>query len=224
VKEQLVLGQFAVLDRPPWASAPLTALDLEGTGAQNRDYEAILEIAVVPLAGGRPDMAAAWESLVNPERPIPRRPWISPGLTDCVLAGAPSAAEVAPRLRAMVEGRYLVGHNIGVDARLLRRRRPDVRPAGLVDTLRLARQVDGTAPKSLGALVERHALADEPARLVPGGRPHRALFDAVAAALLLTALVRQRWERPPSLRVLLAAASPPDGSAAAGADDQPGLW
>jgi DNA polymerase III epsilon subunit-like protein len=212
-----------VLDQP-WTSAPLAALDLEGTGAQDRDAEAILEIAVVPLTGGLPDMASAWESLINPERPVPRRPWISPGLTDGVLAGAPSAAEVAPRLRSMVEGRYLVGHNIGVDARLLRRRHPDVRPAGLVDTLRLARQVDGTAPKSLGALVDQHALADKLARLVPGGQPHRALFDTVAAALLLAALVQQRWERPPSLGDLLAAASPKNDPAGLGADDQPGLW
>jgi hypothetical protein len=31
-----------------WAQAHLTALDLEGTGAQDHDHEAILEIAVTP--------------------------------------------------------------------------------------------------------------------------------------------------------------------------------
>jgi hypothetical protein len=43
-----------------WTTAPLAALDLEGSGAQDHDNEAILEIAVVPLAAGQPDTAAAY--------------------------------------------------------------------------------------------------------------------------------------------------------------------
>ena len=42
-----------------WSAAPLVALDLEGSGAQDRDDEAILEIAIVPIAGGQPDIAAS---------------------------------------------------------------------------------------------------------------------------------------------------------------------
>ena len=41
-----------------WTTAPLVALDLEGSGAQDRDNEAILEIAVVPITAGQPDTAA----------------------------------------------------------------------------------------------------------------------------------------------------------------------
>jgi DNA polymerase III subunit epsilon len=37
-----------------WITAPLVTLDLEGSGAQDRDNEAVLEIAVVPLTDGRP--------------------------------------------------------------------------------------------------------------------------------------------------------------------------
>jgi hypothetical protein len=36
-----------------WNDAPLVALDLEGSGAQDHDDEAILEIAVVPIISGR---------------------------------------------------------------------------------------------------------------------------------------------------------------------------
>ena len=63
-----------------WSTTPLVALDLEGSGAQDRD-EAILEIAIVPLTAGQPDIAGAYSTLINPGRKIPRRPWISPGLT-----------------------------------------------------------------------------------------------------------------------------------------------
>ncbi|GAA3752331.1 3'-5' exonuclease family protein [Salinactinospora qingdaonensis] len=73
----------------PWTEAALIALDLEGTGAQDRENEAILEIATVPLAGGLPAMDEAYETLINPGRPVPRRPWISPGLTNAVLRQAP---------------------------------------------------------------------------------------------------------------------------------------
>ncbi|WP_236700666.1 3'-5' exonuclease [Allosalinactinospora lopnorensis] len=65
----------------PWTDAVLVVLDLEGTGAQDREHEAILEIATVPLAGGLPDMSRCYETLISPGRPAPRRPWISPGLT-----------------------------------------------------------------------------------------------------------------------------------------------
>lgn len=44
------------------------ALDLEGTGPQDGEDEAILEIAVVPLTGGQPDAAAAYSTLINPRR------------------------------------------------------------------------------------------------------------------------------------------------------------
>lgn len=71
----------------PWTDAPLVALDLEGSGAQDDD-EAILEIAVVPITGGRPSLDDAYTTLINPQRSIPRRPWISPGLTNRTLAEA----------------------------------------------------------------------------------------------------------------------------------------
>ena len=72
------------------------ALDLEGSGAQDHDDEAILEIAIVPIIGGRPDTPAAYTTLINPGRTIPRRPWISPGLTTAVLATAPARPTSCP--------------------------------------------------------------------------------------------------------------------------------
>src|SRR5689334_3064339 len=72
----------------PWTHAPLVVIDLEGTGAQDGDAEAILEIAAVRLLNGRPDTGTAYTTLINPERPVPARPWISPGLTADVLATA----------------------------------------------------------------------------------------------------------------------------------------
>lgn len=166
----------------------LVALDLEGSGAQDRDQEAILEIALVPLNGWQPDLTAAYHSLINPGRPIPRRPWLSPGLTTDVLSQAPSLAAVEPEIAHRINGKYLVGHNIWVDWRLLHRRCPSISPAGVIDTLRLARRVRPGVSNSLGALVKAYDLTSTVDQLAPGSVPHRALWDTIAAALLLPIL------------------------------------
>ena len=68
----------------PWHTANLVALDLEGSGAQERGDEQILEIAAIRLVDGEPDMATAYTTCVDPGRAIPAKPWISPGLSGLV--------------------------------------------------------------------------------------------------------------------------------------------
>lgn len=173
-----------------WKDAPLVALDLEGSGAQDRESEAILEIALVPIIGGQPSLADAYATLINPERPITHGPWISPGLTNQVLADAPILADVAPELTTRLEGKVIVGHNVGVDWRLLHRLCPDIHPDALIDTLKLARHVQTEIQRNgLTVLLERHQLADTVTKLAPDSQPHRALWDTVGAAVLLTALI-----------------------------------
>ncbi|GIL32059.1 3'-5' exonuclease [Actinocatenispora comari] len=189
---------------PTWAEAPLVAVDLEGTGSQDRDQEAILEIAVVPITGGRPVPCSAYSTLINPGRPVPRRPWISPGLNDTVLSSAPPLGDVEPRLAERLTGSWIVGHNIAVDWRLLHRCCLSIQPAGLLDTLKLARAEHPGVRTGMGltALLDRYELTRETAGAVPSGQPHRALWDAVAAALLLTALVGRHWPTSPTLAQL----------------------
>jgi DNA polymerase-3 subunit epsilon/exodeoxyribonuclease X len=173
----------------PWQQARLVALDLEGTGAQDHDDEGILEIAVVPLAGGQPDMPSAYCTLVSPGWPVPRRPWISPGLTTSAVAGAPAVADIEPELARRLNGTCIAGLNIGVDWRLLHRRCPSIRPAGLIDTLRLARAAHpGQKANNLTRLLDRYQLTQAVTELAKDSQPHRALWDATGAALLLGVL------------------------------------
>jgi DNA polymerase III subunit epsilon len=137
---------------------------------------------------------------------------LTPGLTSAVLATAPPLADVEPHLAGLLDGCWIVGHNVAVDWRLLHRRCPSVRPAGLIDTLRLARAAQPGVRSGLGptALLERRGLTAQVTRAVPHGRPHRALWDTVAAALLLASLVDDRWPRSvPSLAELAGTASLP---------------
>jgi DNA polymerase III subunit epsilon len=191
----------------PWTTASLVALDLEGSGAQDHDDEAILEIAIVPITAGLPDTAAAYTTLINPGQPIPRRRWISPGLTNAVLAAAPSPADVEPELTRRLNGQIIVGHNVGVDWRLLHRRHPAITPAALIDTLKLARHLKLSTSNSLTALTAQLGLGPQIEHLAPGSQPHRALWDTIAAALLLPALVARRWPKNAGLSEVLAIAA-----------------
>lgn len=193
----------------PWRAAPLVAIDLEGTGAQDGPDEAILEIAAVPLLGGVPDTATAYTTLVNPGRHVPAHHWISPGLTNNLLATAPQLTIVEPDLADRLNGKILVGHNIGVDWRLLHRRCPSVTPAALVDTYKLSRQLTTGTGRSLTVLLHALDLTAQVSAATPGSQPHRALWDTVGAGLLLGALIGQRWPHEPMLAELLVVASCP---------------
>lgn len=70
-------------------------------------------------------------------------------MNNATLRAAPPIADLEADLAARVNGRYLVGHNIGVDWRLLHRHRPTVNPAGLIDTLRPAHAHPEAKPDTL---------------------------------------------------------------------------
>jgi DNA polymerase-3 subunit epsilon/exodeoxyribonuclease X len=91
-----------------------------------------------------------------------------------------------------LNGRILVGHNIGVDLRLIHLRMPAIQPAALIDTSCLVRHLWPDVRRwNLTALLAEHELENEVKSLVPDGQPHRALWDAVGSALLLAELAAQ---------------------------------
>ena len=196
-------------DRGTWRQATnLVAADLEGNG-ESGDAEAMLEFAAVPLANGVPALASAFSTLINPQRPVARRPWMSPGITGRALGMAPTLEQVAPKITSRLTGAYLIGHNIGEDWTLLHRSCPRLDVAGLIDTLVLAERVRGrSGGAALTALLDEYHLTAWVHAAVSGGQPHRALWDAVGAALLLEDLARRHWRHDPPLAELLTAAAP----------------
>ncbi|WP_412743775.1 3'-5' exonuclease [Krasilnikovia sp. MM14-A1004] len=185
------------------------ALDLEGSGAQERDDEQILEIAAIRLIDGRPDLPTAYTTCIDPGRTIPAKPWISPGLAGRALRGQPSFDDIRGDLTARLDGVWLVGHNIGVDWRLLHRHLPNLTITGLIDTHRLAKAAAVAGRLGLSDLLTHLNLTGEVAAAAPGSRPHRALWDTTAAALLLGALIRRLFTSEPTLQQLLDVAGNP---------------
>jgi DNA polymerase-3 subunit epsilon/exodeoxyribonuclease X len=99
---------------------------------------------------------------------------------------APPPSPTSSRNSPAVWRTFIVGHNVGVDWHLLHRRCPSIRPAGLIDTLRLARPDE--KGNNLARLLDCHQLTPKVTELARDSQPHRALWDTTGAALLLQAL------------------------------------
>ena len=87
-------------------------LDLETTGATPL-VDRITEIALIRYEQGQE--VARWQTLINPETPIP--PFIQQltGIDDGMVESAPLFREVAEQLMAYLEGAVLCAHNVRFD-------------------------------------------------------------------------------------------------------------
>src|SRR3990170_3427422 len=122
----------------------------------------------------RGSLVGEWSTLINPQARIP--PFIEAltGISNDMVALAPTFAEVAPGLKARLEGKLLVAHNARFDYGFLRQ---EFRRLGMnyssqvVCTVKLSRKLfPGHARHNLDSLMERHGAAC--------GARHRALGDA----------------------------------------------
>jgi DNA polymerase III epsilon subunit-like protein len=156
----------------------LVALDLEGNGQSQPD---IVEIALVSMGTRSADEVTQW--LVRPPRPVSAHASLVHGLTDRAVAECPAWVDIAFEVEQALKGKWVVAHHASVDYAILSRHLPQWKPAGVLDTLKLAKTVlRGVSSYSLDELLRHLGLT------VPG-RLHRARADAIAAALLFERLV-----------------------------------
>ena len=154
------------------------ALDLETTGL-DPDADRITEVGAIRFdAGGRE--LAAFETLVNPGRPIPQFVQRLTGVTDEAVCDAPPLSEIAGQLVDFIGADVVVGHNISFDLGCLQREgvrltTPSVDTAELSRLLMPSSQARGLIDlaATLGVAAEVH---------------HRALADARTAAGVFNAL------------------------------------
>ncbi len=158
---------------------PLVFVDLETTGA-TAATDRITEIGIVEVSA---EGVSEWSSLVNPGVPISSSIERLTGISDAMVAGAPTFAALAEEVLARLRGRLFVAHNARFDYGFLRsefkRAGYDFR-ATVLCTVKLSRKLFPQHFKhSLDALIERYGLS-------AAGR-HRALADAQ--------LIHQFWQR-----------------------------
>ncbi|GAA2666627.1 hypothetical protein GCM10010400_29040 [Streptomyces aculeolatus] len=196
-----------------WPSR-LLVVDVEGNGTSQPD---LVEVAALPLRTGTPDVSTALAWLIRPPRPVTQHATRVHGITNDQLATCPAWDEVADEVRHVLDGAWIAAHNAGTDYRALARHLPGWEPAGVVDTLRLARVTYTDAPRhGLDALIDH---LDLDLSQAPAQR-HRASFDAYAAAqvLLLAASQYTTWHE------LISAAVPPGMPGAPADEAAPTLW
>jgi CBS domain-containing protein len=174
----------------PSYSTPLIALDAvaidtETTGLDARQAR-LIQIAALPLAGGRMRPEDRFERLVHPGIPIPRDAAAVHGITDALVANAPPFAEIAGNLEAYIGRAILIGYAIAYDLAVLEREYsiaaravPRFRALDVRTLARLA--APSLADYSLEALCEW-------LEVKISGR-HTALGDAKAAGEVFLALI-----------------------------------
>ena len=184
--EQLELDDFVVID-------------FETTGLDS-ETNAIIELGAVRFSGG--EHADTFQQLVNPLEPIPRLVVDLTNITDDMVAGEPTIAEVGQEFLDFVGERPLVAHNIRFDLAFLRSiyrslGQPDEIGNLLYDTLPLARTLlYFHSGFSLGALCEYYGISHRDA--------HRAYHDALHTGQIFLRLIHEAAAYPlPVIQALL---------------------
>ena len=174
-----------------WRDVEFASLDFETTGL---DYgrDAIVSFGVVPIRGGRVVLAEAVHQLVVPEIPSSPTSMKIHRILPQDLADAPPLAVARERLRAALEGRFLLAWYADVEIAFLTRifgGRASAWKRRTVDARDLTIELEGAHPDvrySLTSVAQRYG--------VPVADPHEALDDALVTAQLFLILA-SRLER-----------------------------
>jgi len=191
-----------------WTEGRYAALDFETTGLDYANDD-VVSFGVVPVLHGRVVVGEAVHQLVRPERPPSPRSQTVHLLRPADLEAAPPIGEARERLRALLEGRYLLAwfadvelhflaRTFGGSIRAWRRRMLDVRNLAIAAAGEPA-EVRRRQGFGLHAVARRYD--------VPVTTPHDALDDALVTAQLLLVLVSKLpGKANPTLRELIAIA------------------
>lgn len=179
-----VQASFDELD-DPLRTTTFTVVDLETTGG-SAQTDGITEIGAVRVCGG--DVLGEFQTLVHPGQPISPFVSVLTGITDTMVATAPSITAVLPAFLEFAHGSVLVAHNAPFDVGFLKAAALEQQLAwpafAVIDTAVLARRVltrDEVPNCKLSTLAAFFAATTTP--------NHRALQDARATVDVLHALI-----------------------------------
>lgn len=178
---------FEELGRP-LRDVTFCVVDLETTGGSVGDGDRITEIGAVKVRGG--EVLGEFQTLVNPHTSIPAFIAVLTGITNRMVADAPSIRAALPAFLEFAAGTVLVAHNARFDVGFLRHFAqeqdlvwPDFE---VLDTVKLARHVvsrDEAPNHKLSSLARLFRASTTP--------NHRALEDARATVDVLHGLMER---------------------------------
>lgn len=178
-----VASDFGVRPKGPVASA--IVLDTETTG-MSRDNDQIIELALVRFEYGTETGEIAritdvYSGLEDPGRPIPPESTAIHGITDAMVARAPSLKSALKYARRLCRGRIVAAHSARFDLSFVG---PSVAAEALC-TMRLARALFPEAPNHKNQTLRQ--FLDIDGRTGEWFPAHRALGDALVSAHILIA-------------------------------------
>ena len=147
-------------------------LDCETTGL-DPEADAIIEVAVIIFTGET--IVASFESLIDPEREIPKSSTEIHHITQEMVAGKPKIEELLPQILKMIGTHTVIGHGVAFDLNVLAAAAAKaslpctIQKNRIIDTLRLARDYGDSPSNALQKLGVHFNLSSEGA--------HRAMND-----------------------------------------------
>jgi DNA polymerase-3 subunit epsilon len=172
------------------ADLSYVVVDVETTGGSSFGPDRITEIAAVVVEHGK--ISRVFETLVNPQRPIPPMVTRLTRITWDMVRHKPTFREIVPQVADAIRGHVFVAHNAGFDWRFVTNeiaRATGERLEGRrLCTVKMARKlVPQLGRRSLDHLA-RHYNVEITAR-------HRAGGDAVATAKVFLRMLREAHDR-----------------------------
>lgn len=160
-------------------------VDVETTGTRALFGDRITEVAAVVVRDGA--IAEMFETLVNPQRPIPHFITALTQITSDMVKDAPTFDQVAPRLMSVLRGHVFTAHNARFDWRFvsmeIQRATGHSIQGRQLCTVRLARKLLPQLPRrSLDHVARYYGVSI--------GSRHRAGGDALATAECLVRMLR----------------------------------
>ena len=179
-----LVREVAFPARDALRSLSYAVVDVEATGGRLRGGDRITEVGVVQVKNGV--INTVFDTLVNPQRPIP--PWIT-RLTNIswdMVRNAPTFPEICDQLLGVLDGHVFVAHNAGFDWRFLtmeiERATGRTLTGRRLCTVKLARKlIPGLRRRSLDYVALYYG--------VEIARRHRAGGDALATAKVFARLL-----------------------------------
>lgn len=183
-----VVYDFDLLGRARNAAVADTALadlnfvvfDTETTGLLPDAGDEIVQIAATRIVNGRRIPGEVFDTLVNPQRPVPAASTAVHGITDAMVRDAPDIATAGRAFHRFASGAVLIAHNAPFDMAFLRRHEAGIGARfdnPILDTVLISAVLFGQHEvHSLDALCHRLGIA------IPEEARHTAIGDTVATA------------------------------------------